>query len=1122
MPPRRKENFHSKLVLNQWLLSFFHGGTFKALQERLREPHLEGIDLETGYTRFFTAMQGSFLLDLDRLDLADLAKYDLNIVRHWTAITERRNQHEDTIMQMKYFQYLSLLFTELYLDWYFNRPDELLEALNRQLQAFNGNRKKADQFQPYRSEDLNKLAFWNATGSGKTLLLHVNLLQYRHYFDEHGPRGKQIDKTILLTPNEGLSKQHRDELELSNLNATMFDKNQPPLPGYVEVIDINKLADEMGDKTVAVEAFEGNNLVLVDEGHRGTGTSDGAWLTRREQLCRSGFAFEYSATFGQGVAKSKTVNQLLDKAWKEKVKRHYDRNLNEISNEEKRMVELSTGEVEETRRLSVLEQYGKCVLFDYSYKYFYDDGYGKESHILNLDDRKEAEQRQSYFTACLLSYYQQLHLYNRYADHIAEFNIEKPLWIFVGNSVHDSEGDVMDVIRCLAVFLNESKQAQRYIAELLDNQSRLTDSKGYSIFHGRFAPLMDKFGAESITLSAEKVYADVLSVLFNSPSRQRLRLILQKGSDGELTLQLGESEPFGLINISDAPKFANLCDDHSTEFDQSENPFGGSYFQSINKTGSHINLLIGSRKFTEGWSSWRVSTMGLMNMGKGEGTQIIQLFGRGVRLKGRDYSLKRSKLHERPKGVPLGYLETLNIFGIRADYMARFKDYLREEGVTPSDEMLEIEFDTQRHAGNGKLKTLSVSDGHRVDQAGGFKRNCPIYLFEVPERWQGKLKIRKARLDRYAHIKALHSTVGKEAQDVNVKQSAKFEDKHFAFMDFDRIYRRMLSYKLERKRYNLRLDRERLEEFCTRNGDWYELLIPEGEMEFRRVADVDKWERILVDLLIDYTDKFYEALQKAYEDQYREYVMVDADDEMFIKSYHFDIENTEEGKEYHERLSNLKKLMDNKACPAEVNKWSSPDLVAISFVPHLYYPLMHLENKNNLPLRMHPLAFDSPSEVKFVKDLQKFYESAAREKFFTRRSLYLLRNPATNKGVNFRLAGNFQPDFLLWVVEGDRQWLAFIDPKGIRNIKDLKNDPKINLYSEIKEYEKALGDKNISLASFILSDTKFEDLINNPFEAPQEPEERNVLFLKDGFDVYLPKLFNKMIGSPVGHLDYSN
>jgi hypothetical protein len=34
--------------------------------------------------------------------------------------------------------------------------------------------------------------------------------------------------------------------------------------------------------------------------------------------------------------------------------------------------------------------------------------------------------------------------------------------------------------------------------------------------------------------------------------------------------------------------------------------------------------------------------MGLLNIGKGEGPQIIQLFGRGVRLKGKNLSLKRS------------------------------------------------------------------------------------------------------------------------------------------------------------------------------------------------------------------------------------------------------------------------------------------------------------------------------------------------------------------------------------------------------------------------------------------------------------------------------------------------
>lgn len=64
----------------------------------------------------------------------------------------------------------------------------------------------------------------------------------------------------------------------------------------------------------------------------------------------------------------------------------------------------------------------------------------------------------------------------------------------------------------------------------------------------------------------------------------------------------------------------------------SERDFSGSYFRAINNPDSNIKVLIGSKKFTEGWSSWRVSTMGLLNVGKSEGSMVIQLFGRGVRL----------------------------------------------------------------------------------------------------------------------------------------------------------------------------------------------------------------------------------------------------------------------------------------------------------------------------------------------------------------------------------------------------------------------------------------------------------------------------------------------------------
>jgi hypothetical protein len=40
-----------------------------------------------------------------------------------------------------------------------------------------------------------------------------------------------------------------------------------------------------------------------------------------------------------------------------------------------------------------------------------------------------------YLTGCLLSFYQQLALYEERKDQYAEFNLEKPLWVFVGGSV---------------------------------------------------------------------------------------------------------------------------------------------------------------------------------------------------------------------------------------------------------------------------------------------------------------------------------------------------------------------------------------------------------------------------------------------------------------------------------------------------------------------------------------------------------------------------------------------------------------------------------------------------------------------------------------------------------------
>jgi len=109
-------------------------------------------------------------------------------------------------------------------------------------------------------------------------------------------------------------------------------------------------------------------------------------------------------------------------------------------------------------------------------------------------------------------------------------------------------------------------------------------------------------------------------------------------------------------------------DNDPTLVSDSQDLITNSLFLTINNPQSHINILIGSKKFIEGWNSWRVSSMALMNIGKSEGSQIIQLFGRGVRFKGENLSLKR----ENNPDKNLKVLQTLYIFGLNANYISYF------------------------------------------------------------------------------------------------------------------------------------------------------------------------------------------------------------------------------------------------------------------------------------------------------------------------------------------------------------------------------------------------------------------------------------------------------------------
>ena len=103
---------------------------------------------------------------------------------------------------------------------------------------------------------------------------------------------------------------------------------------------MNKLSDTDGDKTVATMSLEGKNLVLIDEGHRGTSSSAGAWMERRDILTKDGFSFEYSATFGQAVSKADNVYKRFEDDKKQKAKMLYGVAINKLTEEQKKIFSL--------------------------------------------------------------------------------------------------------------------------------------------------------------------------------------------------------------------------------------------------------------------------------------------------------------------------------------------------------------------------------------------------------------------------------------------------------------------------------------------------------------------------------------------------------------------------------------------------------------------------------------------------------------------------------------------------------------------------------------------------------------------------------------------------------------
>ena len=467
--------------------------------------------------------------------------------------------------ELRYYQVLALLFTEqFFADHTLSTGPELNNGQDKQ----------------------RMLAYWMATGSGKTLVMHLNILQYLHHFCKESNARLQI---FLTTPLANLIKQHERELEpyVRQLNETYNNRIEL-------IIDTTQgLLQKDEDYFKLPDGGEIRRLVLVDEAHIGlTSGEAGKFRELRNRLnVGNSFLFEYSATF-HNVAKE------------------------------------------------LKDEYDNAIIYRYDYARFYGDGYGKDHFFKpiaadTVDAESDGEIKEN-LDECLRVMEEKLQTFNR-VQNDEQFDDDltkhRPLMAFMGHTVEKPQDEGKD---------DEVSDIQK----VLDYFAALSDVERQnfrSIFGGNIiGPL----------------------VVARNPE-----------NSSELLLSYGDGEKWGMINVGDTTSFYNSIanDSIETRVEVFANP--NLQFENLDNESSPINVLIGSRKFAEGWNSYRLSVIDLINLGSSKGNLIIQIFGRGVRLHGIGGNGKRRHIEHNPnyyllrkndKKDDIRRLETLTVQDLRS------------------------------------------------------------------------------------------------------------------------------------------------------------------------------------------------------------------------------------------------------------------------------------------------------------------------------------------------------------------------------------------------------------------------------------------------------------------------
>lgn len=619
------------------------------------------------------------------------------------------------------------------------------------------------------------------------------------------------------------------------------------------------------------------------------------------------------------------------------------------------------------------------------------------------------------------------------------------------------------------------------IERIIQGKSGLKDKNGRDVFAQRvpekyFSWLRDNKYTPFYILNG--IYKHIFNI--NDINKlKKLHIINIKNTTGEIGLKVGNSEIFGIINIGNKSEFLKLIKEEN-DIVSEEDLMHSSIFNQIDQDKSFINILIGAKKFIEGWNSWRVSSLGLLNVGKKEGPQIIQLFGRGVRLKGKNMSLRRSKFLVPPHPQYIEILETLNVFGIKASYMDIFRSAIEKEEI-PSNEIIIPTKIISPFPNNLYLLRLTKKSTEF--------RSEIILKLKIIENFKVKLDITpRVNIIDSRNESYLYKQHGLDYKVIHIPHE------YVDLVDWDNIFYSIIRFKKDKGWTNLLVTKEILYNIVISNC--YELICDISQIQLDRFSSLQRLEEIIILILKKYTESYYLIEQKKWEKENMMLYQLKNDDFIINKKYNVRV------KESDQHLTDeIMSMMDTH----EIYKFEeSNSLKNVYYNLHLFNPLLVLKNSQIL---MTPISLNK-GEFEFIEDLKNYWIDKNLQY-----KLFFLRNFARGQGIGFFQSGTFYPDFILWLEIDTKQIISFIDPKGLMFVE--QDDPKLSLYTFLKDLNIKLNNPKIHLNSFTISATPFDIYKSKQYFSKTSIDElakRHILFPYLKKDIknsnYISTMFN--------------